>query len=147
MPHSIARWFSPHYTLSQRLVVAGPPVLLAAFFLLPPPEGNGTSLAGLPSLCTFHNVTGLPCPGCGITRSLVCCAHGLIGQAFRFHPLGPLVFLVLIGMTLMSVVSAARPGIRLILPPQWINGAAWTGIAALGIIWAGRLSGVLPAPP
>ncbi len=147
MPRANARWSKGERPSSLRLTFLGPPLLLALFFLLPPPAGGGESIAGLPSLCLFYNLTGLPCPGCGITRSLTCCAHGLFGQAFRFHPMGPLVFAGLIGMTLAGAVSAARPGLHITLPPRWLNSIAWAGLLLLGIIWTGRISGVVPAPP
>lgn len=41
-----------------------------------------------PTLCMFRNVTGLPCPFCGTTRSI---GHILIGDfesALRLNPLG-----------------------------------------------------------
>src|SRR5690348_8340698 len=74
----------------QRVGVA--PFLLLAAALAPMPATGATSVGGVPSLCLFHHLTGLPCPGCGMTRSVVCCAHGAWGQAVAFHPLGPLVF-------------------------------------------------------
>ena len=147
MPRSIAHWFSQEQSPSQRLMFLGPLLLLALFFLLPPPAGSGKTVAGLPSLCLFYNVTGLPCPGCGITRSLVCCAHGRFGQAFDFHPLGLLVFTGLLGITLIGAVSAIRPGRQIVLPRRWVTGAAWAGLVLLGITWVGRLSGVFPFPP
>ncbi len=149
MPLNIARWFSREGSRSQRLTALGPLLLLAFLYLVPPPQGSGKSLVGLPSLCLFQNVSGLPCPGCGITRSLVCCAHGLFGQAIRFHPLGPPVFASLVGMALTGLLFAARPKFVVRLPQQqrWANGAAWVSLVLLGIIWVARLSGALPAPP
>jgi hypothetical protein len=47
-------------------------------------------------LCLFRKVTGLPCPGCGMTRSFCALAKGNVHQSFLFHPLGPLVFLAFI---------------------------------------------------
>ena len=39
------------------------------------------------SLCPVHAITGLDCPGCGITRMLAALFHGNIYQAFRYNPL------------------------------------------------------------
>lgn len=39
-------------------------------------------------LCSFRLWTGLPCPGCGMTRSMVCLFHGDALASLRFHPLG-----------------------------------------------------------
>ena len=38
------------------------------------------SVESLPTACAFRRVTGLPCPGCGLTRSWVLTAHGRFGQ-------------------------------------------------------------------
>lgn len=39
------------------------------------------------SLCPIKALTGLNCPGCGITRMFVALFHGDIYQAFRYNPL------------------------------------------------------------
>ncbi len=47
--------------------------------------------------CMFHKLTGLHCPGCGMTRAAHATLHGRLGEAFRFNPLGmillPLAFI------------------------------------------------------
>ena len=54
-------------------------VLLAAAL---PSQG-----AGVP-ICLFRYVTGLPCPGCGLTRSFSCILHGEFERGYEFHPFG-----------------------------------------------------------
>ena len=39
------------------------------------------------SLCPIKALTGLNCPGCGITRMFVALFYGNIYQAFRYNPL------------------------------------------------------------
>ena len=124
-------------------LMTGVPLLLA--FILPPPQGN--SIAGLPSLCSFHQVTGLPCPGCGLTRAVVCCAHGLWSEALFFHPLGPLAFAIIIGLPAVSIVNILWPG-RLAAPSSRVmNSAGWTVALLLLIVWLARMAGALPSPP
>ena len=48
------------------------------------------------TICGFKNLTGLPCPGCGLTHSFCALAKGSVGEAFEFNLLGPLLFAVLI---------------------------------------------------
>ena len=39
--------------------------------------------------CLFHELTGVSCLTCGLTRSLEAAAHGNIPTALQFHLLGP----------------------------------------------------------
>ena len=79
----------------------GSDVLLARFFLVavlgaglisllfgPSPE----SMALCP--CPFHSITGLKCPGCGMTRACIALARGDIHGALHYNPfsLGLLLF-------------------------------------------------------
>ena len=43
--------------------------------------------------CLFKTVTGLDCPGCGMTRSLLALSQLELGAALRMHPGGPLLVL------------------------------------------------------
>lgn len=45
------------------------------------------------SLCPFKMLTGFPCPGCGITKSLVYLYQGDLGRSFYYHIFGPFAFL------------------------------------------------------
>lgn len=49
--------------------------------------------------CQFHSITGLHCPGCGLTRSLHSALNGNIEQAITYNILAPIFFpIVLISM-------------------------------------------------
>jgi hypothetical protein len=43
-------------------------------------------------ICPLLTFTGIPCPFCGLTRSLLCLLHGEVAQAFWYHPFGPIVW-------------------------------------------------------
>lgn len=58
---------------------------------------------GLP--CIFHKITGLYCPGCGITRMFVSIFKLNIYQAFRYNPL---VFILLIISLFYLLVDALK---------------------------------------
>ena len=53
-------------------------------------------IAGGNHLCYFKTTFGIPCPGCGLTRSLVSLFSGDIYSAFYFHPLFPAVIFIVI---------------------------------------------------
>lgn len=55
--------------------------------------------------CAFKQAFGIPCPNCGMTRSVVLALHGDLGRAFEINPAGPL--LVMGGLLLSAVLLFA----------------------------------------
>lgn len=49
-----------------------------------------------PDLCFFKAVTGLPCPACGSTRSVLSLFNGNISEALKINPLGFLIAAVML---------------------------------------------------
>lgn len=77
--------------------------------------------------CAFHVITGLHCPGCGLTRTLHALVHGDIARAWAMNPLA-IVALPLLAL-MLAQWGFARP-----LLPAWLDrrvhdGRVW--IAAL----------------
>lgn len=64
-------------------------VLILAALLEPHPEVVRLFGHDVPPLCAFSVVTGLSCPGCGLTRSFAFLAHGDLRASLAMHPLGP----------------------------------------------------------
>ena len=58
--------------------------MVAGAFLLP---AHGLGI----ELCLFKRISGQPCFGCGLTRAVICTAHGQWTQAFIYNPFGLLV--------------------------------------------------------
>lgn len=50
----------------------------------------------LPPLCHMKRMTGVDCPGCGLTRCFISIAHGDINRAWTFNPAGLLVFAMVV---------------------------------------------------
>jgi hypothetical protein len=48
------------------------------------------------TICGFKNLTGLPCPGCGLTHSFCEIGKGHMASAFGWNWLGPPLFLLMI---------------------------------------------------
>ena len=46
----------------------------------------------LPELCTMRRLTGLNCPGCGLTRSFIALAHGDLRSAWSYNAAGAFWF-------------------------------------------------------
>lgn len=125
---------------------AGALLVLIAGALLPPPApggGNGSAhLLGLPTLCPLRALTGIACPGCGITRAFCLCCHGRFVEAITlYHPVVPLVF--------AALLAAAGYGLlyKKPLPERWLTIWAYGTVALMIAVWIARLLHVLPIPP
>jgi hypothetical protein len=88
------------------------------------------SVERLPSACSFRRLTGMPCPGCGLTRSWVLTAHGHFRSAVDRHPFGPPTF----AGALLVVLRGPRAVPNAALPP--VQGRAASGLAAIWLAWA-----------
>lgn len=51
------------------------------------------------SLCLMYNTTGLPCPGCGMTRAIHLLFHGSLLEAFRHNAVSIFLLPVLLFFT------------------------------------------------
>lgn len=54
--------------------------------------------------CSIRQMFGVPCPSCGLTRSVLLTLHGHLGAAFEVNPGGPLVVL---GIVLLAALLFA----------------------------------------
>ncbi|GAB99222.1 hypothetical protein GONAM_08_00130 [Gordonia namibiensis NBRC 108229] len=61
-----------------------------------------------PGICPFAFMTGLPCPGCGLTRSWVAFMHGDSGASFRFNVFGPILLILTIVTVSLAVATLVR---------------------------------------
>jgi len=49
----------------------------------------------IPVFCFFKNLTGYPCPSCGVTRSVAQLFQGNFVEAIYMNPLGLIVFMII----------------------------------------------------
>jgi len=49
----------------------------------------------LPELCTMRRMTGMNCPGCGLTRSFISLAHGNLRSSWLYNPAGVFWFVAI----------------------------------------------------
>ncbi len=84
--------------------------LAAAAWLVPTSSGAVARADGTPlgALCWLHAAFDIDCPMCGMTRSFVALAHGRLGDAFAFHPAGPLLFAAMLALVIAVGVVAVR---------------------------------------
>lgn len=108
--------------------------------LLLPPGGFGVPM------CQFKNVTGLPCVGCGLTRSFIGAAHLDLLRAGFYHPSGLVLFpAVAFIAALLPVPQSVRErlGRWAESRPRLLNGLSWV-IFALSLLYGfGRMAWIL----
>lgn len=81
--------------------------VLGLSVLLPLPNASGL-VAHIPAFCPFYLLSGLPCPGCGLTRAFVCLGHGHFLESLHWNPLGWLLFSLCVFLWLRAGLFWAR---------------------------------------
>lgn len=109
------RW---RLSASEGIALAGVGAVLAASALAPDRIEDG------PVVCPFRLLTGLPCPGCGLTRSWVYLAHGQWRDSFVAHPFGVVAVALLLALVVAVVAARVRrvpaPGLDARLRRPWL---------------------------
>lgn len=120
-----------HAPASTTLVAAGAAVALGAAFLVSPDHVESG-----PVICPLRRLTGLPCPGCGLTRSWVYLAHGWWREAFSAHLFGAVAALAAIALVTAVVVALVRrrppPDLDALVRRPWV-----AGLAVAWLVYAG----------
>jgi len=86
--------------------------------------------------CVFHELTGLWCPGCGLTRGTYALLHGDLPAAVSLNVFTPLVLGVIL-MTWVAWVRRAwgRPPRPIALRlPRWWSPALIATVLAYGVV-------------
>ena len=68
----------------------------------------GAGVAADFTTCPFRLATGLPCPLCGVTHSLLALGSGDFGESLDFSPIGPLTLAAAIAFLAASAFASAR---------------------------------------
>lgn len=84
--------------------------------------------------CLFRLSIGIPCPGCGLTRSLMELWQGHLLASFRYHPLGLPLFVACVALLLTLLRNR---------PPKFAPAVQRRLLSSVGMllvtIWAVRL--------
>ena len=97
-------------------------VIVAAFGLQVLPDDQvslrGFDQATLPPTCLTRELTGIDCPGCGLTRSFVHLAHGDFQSSWQVHHVGWLLALA-VALQVPYRVYCLRGGRHSL--PAWVG--------------------------
>ena len=128
--------------VKARLAGAGVLASLALTRLAASADEAAVSFAGrgLPWLCPLRSLFGLPCPTCGMTRSVVLSLHGEWGRAAALNPAGPLLVFGLLALGLLLLLAACSPRAS---RRRASTGAALPRAALIGVYAYGCLTGVV----
>lgn len=61
------------------------------------------------AFCPMVIVTGLPCPGCGMTRAIFCFATGQISKGWKMNPLGILWLALILYFIVIRYCLGKKP--------------------------------------
>jgi hypothetical protein len=97
---------------------------------------------GLPSWdCPFFKLTGIPCPGCGLTRACLLLLRGDVQASIKFHAFAP-VFLLLISILIIGTLlprSLTEPLIHKAETLERQTGLTIIILGGLILYWLARL--------
>ncbi len=103
------------------VVIAAGAVYAAVFFAFG---------VGIP--CPFHLITGLNCPGCGISRAIRSIAEFRFADALGYNLMAPLILLYIgycAGFASVTYLNTGKSS--LLVKPEWLNIA----LLSLFMIW------------
>ena len=87
---------------------------------------SGSNLENEQSFCPFKMLTGFPCAGCGITKSLVYFYEGNLIKSLYYHVLGPFV-------VLFCIVTIAVLATEIITKKEYFNEYLYNKKVAYGL--------------
>ncbi len=125
------------HALTAGLLGVGLVALTVMAFLPDDPEPEPP---GAPrTVCGLRRLTGVPCPGCGMTRGMVALVRGEGRRAVVFHPLSPILaaaLLAFLGRSAYMAITGRSAWAWLPRAVPWLLGGS---VAALVGLWVWRL--------
>jgi hypothetical protein len=97
------------------------------------------SMSGLGQICLFRYLADIPCPGCGVTSSVVAISKGDIARAVKTNPAGVVVVAGIAAQAFFHGMAVCWPkqerGVA-----RLSTGLAWCVLGCLVLVWLWRLS-------
>ena len=92
-----------------------------------------------PVICPFRLLTGLPCPGCGLTRSWVHLTHGQLADGLAANPFGAvslvLAVMLVVACGVVLVRRRALPAYADLFGPS--RSRRRLALAMIAVAWVG----------
>ena len=110
--------------------------LALAIALIHPPHGLGVRI------CWTAGIADVPCPGCGLTRSLSCVVRGMFAEAWGYHPFGVVFAALFVGI---AVIGLLPPSDRRRVAAAMDRFSGWTTFGYAAFVASFLAYGVIRA--
>ena len=88
-------------------------------------------------ICLFKQITGIPCPSCGSTRSVLSLLHGDLTGALIWNPFG-LILMVIMAISpvwiLVDLLARKQSLYRLYIKSEQLLRRKWTMLLFIGLV-------------
>ncbi len=114
---------------------------IAGSFLLERTDSGRLALMGtvLPETCPVKVMLGLPCPGCGLTRSFAAMSAGEVMVAYGYNAMGPVIYVLC--LLQLPYFVGCRTGL---VPKEQldrrIRPILWTVVIGFLVCWTIRIA-------
>ena len=58
-------------------------------------------------VCPIFHITGIPCPGCGLSRAIMLLLRGDLRGSLRYHAFAPIFLLTIVAVILASILPGS----------------------------------------
>jgi hypothetical protein len=91
--------------------------------------------------CPFFRVTGVPCPGCGLSRATMLLLKGDLSGSIRFHAFAPIFLFAIVALILSLILpkSIIQPAIARAELIERKTGVTVLILGSLILYWLARL--------
>ncbi len=91
--------------------------------------------------CPLFHSTGIPCPGCGLTRAVMLLMRGQFQEAMHFHVFAPVVLIAIVALFVAALLpeTVIKPVVARIELWERRTGFTMIILAALILYWLARL--------
>jgi hypothetical protein len=89
-------------------------------------------------LCPYRALTGLACPGCGMTRATHFLLRGDLASAWAYNPL------LFLAVPLVVAFALAPRALSAPRAQRWRTRIGWVGLACALVFWIWRNTGLYP---
>jgi hypothetical protein len=137
-PPWLTKHWSGSFAISRNINVLASCSLITLILM----SGLGSRLTAIPHFCLLQRLLGIPCPGCGISRSLLAAAHFDFSAAWNFNPAGIPIWFFLIFEIAARTLIVCRDDLAVDFQ-RTFAGFEKVLIVSLWLVWFWRLAFVL----